>query len=202
MNLSKRLNEIINMIPEKGRIFDIGCDHGLLTVTMALQSRTVIASDIHEKPLEKAKKLAKDHDVYEKINFYLEDGIPKMPTKKEDVFVLAGMGGYTIVDIMKDQKDGIFIIQANTDLEFLRRSLFQKGFVLTNEKAIFDKKWYVIMKWERGHQTYQDIDFIFGPFCKNQKDYMLYVKQKYEKILKKSKREDIKQKLLLIQKVL
>lgn len=202
MKLTKRLETILSFVPEKGNIFDIGCDHGIVAVSLALKGRNVTAIDIHEKALNKAITLAKENHVYDQMNFYVHDGIDGIPHKDEDTFIITGMGGYTILHILQSEKDGTYILEAHTDLPFLRREMVKKGFYIKEEKALYDKKWYVIMKWEKGKKVYSETDYLFGPFCKENKTYMNDMKKKYETIYKKSNNEEVKKILELIEKTL
>ena len=189
MKLSKRIDTIISLVPEKGNIFDIGCDHGIVSVFFALQKRCVTAIDIHEKPLKKAVDLAQQYQVYHNMTFLVNDGIKGIFHNDNDILILTGMGGSTILEILKEEKDGIFIIEAHTDIPYVRQELSKKGFYITDEKAIYDKKWYVLMKWEKGKANYDEIDYFLGPFCKYNKEYVTYIKDKYEKIYQKSNNE-------------
>ena len=200
MKLSKRIEKILSFVPKEGNIFDIGCDHGIVAVFLALKGRSVSAIDIHEKALEKAICLAKEHNVYNKMNFYVQDGIGDILINKKDTLILTGMGGYTILHILQKQENGTFIIEAHTDIPILRQKLSEKGFYIKEEIALFDKKWYVLMKWEKGSHHYEEEDYILGPFCKKNKDYLKYLQNKYQMIYQKSKDEKIKKILNYIEK--
>ena len=200
MKITKRMKTILSFVPTKGNIFDIGCDHGIIAVYLALNRRCVTAIDIHEKALEKAINLSKEHHVYDQMKFYVQDGIGDISISKEDTLILTGMGGYTIMHILKKQTDGTLIIEAHTDIPLVRKELSKKGFYIKDEKAIFDKKWYVIMKWEKGNISYQEEDYFLGPFCKKNQDYLKYLKSKYQNIYEKSKDKQIKEILDYIEK--
>ena len=121
MKITKRMKTILSFVPAKGNIFDIGCDHGVIAVNLALNRRCVTAIDIHEKALEKAINLSKEHHVYDQMKFYVQDGIGDISISKEDTLILTGMGGYTIMHILKKQTDGTLIIEAHTDIPLVRK---------------------------------------------------------------------------------
>ena len=58
MNIDNRLKRITDFIPSDSYILDVGCDHALLDIYLALNRKNVklIASDINENPLKKAQE--------------------------------------------------------------------------------------------------------------------------------------------------
>lgn len=202
MKLTKRLQALANMAKDAERIFDIGCDHGILSVFFALQGKKVIASDLREAPLNSAKALAKKYQVEEKIAFYLCDGIPKIEKKENDFFILAGMGAHTILHILEENIEGTFVIQSNNDLPYLREEMQKKGYQIIEEKAVFDKKWYVFIKFQVGDAIYTKEDFAYGPFLKKDKEYMTYLYEKKKKIYERSKQEQQLEEIKTIQKLI
>ena len=55
-NLSKRLKEIANYIPDNIKMVDIGCDHALLDIYLTLYNdNKCLATDISEGALKQAK---------------------------------------------------------------------------------------------------------------------------------------------------
>ena len=56
MKLSKRLETIASLIPNQRNIIDVGCDHGLLDISIALKENiNITATDISPKAIENAK---------------------------------------------------------------------------------------------------------------------------------------------------
>ena len=55
--LSKRLSVIASLVPFGARVCDIGTDHAFLAIELLKSKRanSVIATDINEKPLKKAR---------------------------------------------------------------------------------------------------------------------------------------------------
>ena len=72
MNLDNRLKRITDFIPSDSYILDVGCDHALLDIYLALNRNNVklIASDINENPLKIAKENIK---MFEQAGFSLEE---------------------------------------------------------------------------------------------------------------------------------
>ena len=63
---------------------------------------SVIAADLRERPLSKARTNAQRYGVAEKIRFALSDGLEKIPPDEVDTIVCAGMGGDLIARIVAD----------------------------------------------------------------------------------------------------
>ena len=58
MKLTKRLQAILDIVPQAGVIADVGTDHGYLAVAMIKEKKAgrVIAIDVNARPLETAKR--------------------------------------------------------------------------------------------------------------------------------------------------
>jgi len=200
MKLSKRLNMVASFIEED--IVDIGCDHGFLDIFLALNKNIKIkAIDISENALKSAIDNAKKYKVYEKIEFIVSDGIKNVDIKNETL-VITGMGAYTIIDILSNKKikENSLILSAHNNLNILRKYLVKNGYGIKNEVAVFDKKWYVIMKCVKMNISYTEIDYEVGPIVKNDLKYLEYLLCKEKEI---SNKKNIKtKKLLMLEKQL
>ena len=122
-------------------ILDLGCDHGYLSWYLLRQRPDlhVIASDISEASLRKARMLM-DPGLYgERIAFRAANGFDALlPEERPDCAVLAGMGGRLILELVEKGKDRLknteLVLQANTDLPFLRAGLAELGFSILRER--------------------------------------------------------------------
>lgn len=183
IKLSKRLKSIYDLIPIDTDVVDIGCDHGLLDIYLvSTRNIKVTASDISINALEGAIKNATKYNVKDKINFVVSNGLDKINLNNE-IIVMSGMGTYTMLEILKSSKikNNLILLQTNNNIDYLRREMVKKGYYIKDEKAVFDKKWYNIILFEKGKCSYDEIDYIIGPFNKNNKEYVSYYLNKYSK---------------------
>lgn len=198
---SKRLIEIASLIPLKSKVIDIGCDHGLLDIYLTLNRKcTCTASDINENCLNQARENIKKFGLTNSIKVQLSDGLNDVEYDSSDYIVIAGMGTNTILEILEDTTADNLIIQSNTDLIELREEL-SDYFYIEDEKIIKERGiYYVIMKFKRGKNRYNDSDYIIGPIIKNKnndiyKEYKEELLDKYEKIYESIKNTSLNKRL-------
>lgn len=153
-NLSVRLSAIASLIPEGAKVCDVGTDHAFLPIALKKSGRAVnvIATDINEKPLKKARENIEKANVSD-ISLRLCDGIEGVGQDEADCFIVAGIGGEVISGILSrgidnlSSKDITLILQPTTSPEFLRKFLYDNGFVITEEIPIEENsKLYSVMK--------------------------------------------------------
>lgn len=176
------------------KIIDIGCDHGLLDIYLTKNKKChCIASDISSKVLKNTKENIKKYNLLEQIKVICSNGLEKIDINLEDVVIISGMGTNTIMNILDSNKTAFInnlIIQSNNDIEILRRYIIKKGFYIFDEKIVTDnKKDYIVIYFKRGHRKYKNVDYLFGPIIRLNKQYKfffnnLYIKNKliFEKI--------------------
>ncbi len=189
MKLSRRLQTIIDMIPEGVRVIDVGCDHAFLDIYLTLKgTNRCIASDINENVLKKTKEMIESYQLLDKIQIVRSDGLKEIEVKQDDFVVIAGMGTSTILRILSEKEIAQVIIQSNNDLEELRRNLSDNyGFLIVDEQVVFEKNlYYVIMKIQKGNVHYSDKECQLGPILISKRDSL--TKSYFEALLKKKKK--------------
>ena len=132
------------MVPKGAKVCDVGTDHGYLPAALYLSGEvsSVIATDIHKKPLQNAENnLKKLHA--EGVQLRLCDGLEAVSDNEVDTVIIAGMGGEVIAGILERapwvKKDGItLILQAMTSAEALRDYLLAQGFVIHKEPTLVE----------------------------------------------------------------
>ena len=149
IHLSPRLQMAADMVPlsDSGiRLVDVGTDHAYLPAWLLqnqLEDRyfdCVIATDLREGPLARAVQTAREAGC-DKIDFRLCDGLRAVDRREAGVIVIAGMGGETIVHILKGapwtdwRGDGqipekTLILQPMSSMPELRKWLQENAFEL------------------------------------------------------------------------
>ena len=177
MRLSKRLKAITEFVDKEDRIIDIGCDHALLDIYIKenIKNRKIVASDIHEGAIKQAKKNIEKYSMERKISLRLGDGLDVIKEGEVDTIIIAGMGYNNIEKILSNSeklKDiNKIIVQSNTDVVKLRKSVIKLGFKITREKLVLDKDIiYTIIEFKRGVEKYNYNQIYFGPRLMENKD--------------------------------
>ena len=158
--LSNRLLACCEFVNRGDRVADVGCDHGYLSIHLLTQgiASSCIASDVAEGPLQSALRNAYKFGVKNKIEFYLSDGVRKVP-RDFDTLVCAGMGADTMMSILdaapwlKDSKYRL-ILQCQSKRPELRQWLYEVGFRINRETLAKDGKFvYTVMEvvYDPGH---------------------------------------------------
>lgn len=152
MKLDKRLLVCAEMT-EGSFVCDIGTDHGYLPAYLLKTGKCLnaIAADIGEKPLAAAKATFENEEI-SGGRLILSDGLKNIPLEGVTDIVIAGMGGELISRIL-DADDRVhtcgaaFILQPMTRASVLRKFLADKGFEVTEERAVWDGEFaYSVMK--------------------------------------------------------
>jgi len=122
---------------------DIGCDHGRFGATLLLEKRChrLLAADISEKALAKAKSRLTTLGLAEQTVFTIADGLDALaalPGGKADTVCILGMGGDTIAGILTRGvgrlQGATLVLGAQTDLSLARQAIQAIGYQLTGER--------------------------------------------------------------------
>lgn len=192
--LSKRLKTIASLVPDGARVCDVGCDHGYLSIELVKTEKAslVIATDVKEKPLNKARTNAEKMGV-SGIDFRLQDGLLGITVGEIDTAVIAGMGAEVIVGILKSAEkmvksnDLTLIFQPTTSPEILREYLYTNGFAIKKEIPIFEnEKLYSVMlvKFENIKQSFPTYRYFIGELNTNTVTGKMYIEKQYNRVLK------------------
>ncbi len=140
--LDKRLELCAEFVSGRGTVCDVGTDHAYLAVELVKSGKCgrAIASDINPNPLESARKTVEKYGITDKVELVLSDGLENINLDGVTDIVIAGMGGETIVNILKsgNYNNVRFILQPMTKPEILRKMLCRNGFQNISEKAVED----------------------------------------------------------------
>ncbi len=179
----KRLSFLSKLLDGYEVALDIGTDHGFV-LKEAIDLKYIkkgIASDIGEDPLNQAKKNLSGYP----IDFIQSNGFDNIDMPY-DIVVIAGMGVYTIMDILNRKHDQkTYLLQANDKYEILRQYLQDNHLKIVDEYIVHDKFYYIIMKVIPGEMNLSEEDMYVGPFLKKKSEatpYYLYQIEKLEDI--------------------
>ncbi len=153
LSLSPRLLVCAGFVAPGDRVADIGCDHGYLSIHLLRSglASSVIASDINPGPLQSAVRNAARFGVSDKIQFFLSDGVRKLP-RSFDTLICAGMGGDTMVHILQSatwlkSKSYRLVLQCQSKTPVLRRYLSENGWRIAEETVVRDGRFlYTVME--------------------------------------------------------
>ena len=173
------------MVP-KSVVADIGSDHGKLMIAL-VQSGIVtkgFAVENKEGPFERLRNNLIKYHVDDKITPLFSDGIKDI-TRDVTTIVIAGMGGQSIVNILKAHPEKMvrvqtIIIDAHNAVPLARKEICQMGFAIADEKIVKeDDIFYEIIKFVKAEKAIiSDEDLEFGPILRREKSATF--KEKYQ----------------------
>ena len=145
LKLSPRIQMAADMVRDGAVLADIGTDHAYLPCALVLEGRCerALACDINEGPLANALKTVNTYSLSEKIKLRLSDGFRNIRPDEAEDFVLCGMGGTLITELiaatpwLKDETKRL-ILQPQSHAEDIRRYLCENGFSILYENACVD----------------------------------------------------------------
>lgn len=159
-----RLAAVCSLIEPAGVIADVGCDHGIVAEYCADKglADTVIASDVSDACLEKARKRLFDRT---NVSFVACDGIDYVC----DEAVIAGMGGILISDIIlrAETKPNTLVLCPHRDADRVRRTLNACGYAIDRDMLIEERgRFYFVMRAKRTTepQRLSEEQYLFGTF--------------------------------------
>ncbi len=155
--LDERLLTAAQMVRPGARVADVGCDHGKLSVYLAQSGRAshVIAIDVREQPLAKARQLVQKVGCGSLVECRLADGLSCVKPEEIDCAVIAGVSGITVCDIleaapwMRNAAYQLVTVPA-CKADVLRAYFAHSGFALEQEQAVLaaDRPYPVIsVRW-------------------------------------------------------
>lgn len=185
MKISERLYTIASFINKDAFVIDVGADHGLIEKYLIDSNITknIIAVENKQGPFNILKNNLKCYDV----QLSLSSGIEKI-TDNVDTIIIAGMGGTLICSILKDDENKLInveniIVDAHTDIELVRREVCKLGYYIDKEKIVFEnKKYYFVIKFQKGHKNIKDIEYEFGVNIANDELFSQYKRDQINKL--------------------
>lgn len=176
-----RLEAAFSLIDDCEVFADIGCDHGKLCkeVLDSGKAKKVIAADISKDSLKKARLLLSD---YSDVEFRLCDGLDGGKLVA-DTIAICGLGGLTMIDILRDLPQSTLVLGAQDHLYELRSFLSENGYVIEKDFVIKDgKRFYDFIRAKRGKIEFDRRQLEYGVFCYTKQPVL---KEKLEFLLRK-----------------
>jgi len=182
--LSERMQMVADMVSRGNVLADIGCDHGFVSIYL-LESGTcpkVIAMDVNEGPLLRAKEHIAMRGLTPYIEVRLSDGMEKLLFGEADSILIAGMGGRLVIKILADGMEKAkalkeVILQPQSELHLVRQFLTDKGFHIIQEDMVKDNgKFYPAMRvvWrEEKARALTEEELWYGPLLLKEKHPVL-----------------------------
>lgn len=163
LEVSDRLKTIASCVRKGGVAADIGTDHAYLPIWMIQNkiARRVIATDINNGPLSRARTNICLEGVSEYVELRLSDGLDNLARGEADTIIISGMGGRLIERILANGMDRLMedtrlVMSPQSELMHFRVFLCENGFITDNELMLKeDGKYYVIISCRAGGPAVQ-----------------------------------------------
>ena len=143
--LGARLDAVAEMLGDWDAAADIGADHGRLAVALLQrgQAKRVIASDISDLSLNKARELAAVCGVEERLSIRTADGLKGLQKAEAGALAIAGMGGALIARILGGSPEIArsaerIVMQPMRGTAELRYYLRHNGFRIEDERVVYE----------------------------------------------------------------
>ena len=156
--LSERLQNVAELVTPGLRVADIGCDHGYLSMYLTEKKLAahVIATDINQGPLMRAKEHIRDAGLSTYIETRLSDGLAQIRPGEAECLIMAGMGGRLMISILTNGKAVCdqareIILQPQSEVSGVRHFLEEAHLRIVSESIVYeDEKYYPMMKAVHG----------------------------------------------------
>ena len=187
LNLPARIQKIIDMCPNVDMVADIGTDHGLTACGLLLQEKAkhVVATDISEPSLQKAKALSKKLSLENRMEFRIGNGLGVLRLGEVQGIVLSGMGAPLIIDILEADKEiaksAMYItICAHNYPERIRAFCQETQYRIEKEDIVCENgRYYIVMRIaasEKG-EVFTETELLTGKNMTQSGIYLQYLLQ-------------------------
>lgn len=194
-----RIETVVSYIEPCSVFADVGCDHGYIARGALLSGKcaSVIASDISEKCLEKARRTLADFD---NVKFVCCDGIKYAA----DEAAICGMGGDVIARIIDGCNVEKLILSPHTRAHVVRDALVKNNYAVTRDTMLFDKKYYTVIfaKKSGAREKLSELQLMFGAFFDTDDLTKQVLENKRRQLLQYKQTAQNKKKLSLIEEAL
>lgn len=198
--LTKRLSEIISVLPKCRVLADVGCDHGYVGLA-ALQSNVcerVIFVDISAPSLQKARQNCPE-GLKTRAEFVCQDGLGNIEV---DCAVIAGMGGLEVISVLEGaQTLPLYVVLQPMRNQRDVRIWLTKGYKILSDQIFFDGKFYDLIVAKQNADgcilTSEELTFGKTNLQNPSPDFVAFLEKeqkKYQQILQQCNDTEVSQK--------
>ena len=179
MQLSARLEKLIELAGSGACAADIGTDHALVPIELVRRGafERAVAGDLRKGPLAAASVHVRQAGLANRISLRLGDGISVIAPGEADVILISGMGGALMQRILTEGDAAAkvarkLVLSPQSEIPEFRSFLQKNGFRITDEAIVYeDRKFYFMMTAEPGEQAvWEGADRLYGKTLLEQGD--------------------------------
>lgn len=193
---SSRIRKLFELAGSCQVLGDVGTDHALVPIYMIENGMCTraVASDINRGPLRKASDNVKRSGLRPKIDLRLGEGLEPYAPGECDVYVIAGMGGLMIADILEKGAEiahgaDKLILQPNTCRAELRKFLNENGYEILDETCAAEKKhiyvFFTVKYTGCPPKIFSNAELEMGTILQHKPEGIAYFRALYEKMRRK-----------------
>lgn len=190
--LTPRLRKIADLVPPDSVIWDVGTDHGKLPAWLLFNDRIkqAFATDISDAPLKSANRTAASYRVGDRMRIFCCDGLADEALLQAEVIIIAGMGGQTIVDILRKTEPGstsgkLLLLQPMSSDENLREFLYSNNYTILNEYLVKERNWSYLIIEAIGDgipEDYYFLDTRIGKHLIHDDNFNIYITKELKRL--------------------
>lgn len=156
LNLTPRLQTVAQRVPQGARLADVGTDHAYLPAWLLRSGQIpfAVCTDLRSGPLERARETVERYGVAHRVSLRLCDGLTRVEPDEVDCVVIAGMGGETILQILRAAPwaaEKTCIVQPMSSISDLRAGVGALGLHIAGETLAQEgETLYVVMELAPG----------------------------------------------------
>ena len=182
VKISDRLISVAQMVTPGRRVADIGTDHGYVPIYLMKHglAEYVIAMDVREGPLAKARENIRLSGCKDVIELRLSDGFEKLQSGEVQSVCISGMGGGLMKRLLLDGRPVTesveeFVLSPHSEIALVRAYIHEMGHKIIGEKMLKDDgKYYTILKTARGSESaYSKQEYRYGRRLLERRDPVL-----------------------------
>ncbi len=195
MQISDRLQLVVDFVDSCESMADIGTDHGYVPITLVKSGKVnkAYAMDVNKGPLKRAREHIEAEGLSQQIETRLSDGMEQLKENEAETVVIAGMGGELMVRILKQKEQVLqtvktLVLSPHSEMFLVREFLWNNHYRIVREEMIQDAgKFYTVMKAEKvteAEPVYQQYEYMYGRLLIKEKSSVLkdYLHDKKNKL--------------------